>query len=540
MTDDRAQARSVSMTALLVLSVWFVGLAFLALSPPWEGFDETAHWSYLQQLSDTGSAPRYGLDRLSRDVDAYPGPMRYGEAPPFEATGRATYRSYRAAGSPANLGGPGRYAPGHTLNWQAQHPPLYYALVVPMLRATSRMGWVDHFLGLRLFSFAMAFVGYVLGVWANVRWAKAVKSPLYLWVGPVSAAWPFLFPQFFPEFARLGNDSLCLLLIGAAWFVLLQLLRSGASWMWAATLGVLLGAGLLTKAFFVPLGAGFVALLLARWVYIRRVASLVDLVVTCALAAALGDWWYVQKQVQTGSLVGADEFIRLNQAGGMARVAAQFSLLEFGRGLAAIPATFAWAGTWSLARLPEICLIAPLGLLGVTLFDYARTVTGRIGEAYSGVGAQLVVWAPLVLAAPMTAGLIYHNLAWMAGAAAMTPGWYFHILAGPLGLAVAIGWRRPILLSALCGATVVYTCAAWAFQLSMFSGCAAKLGLDKHYSLHGAGCFLDAHALSAITHPFMGAVCLMAGSGLGLAAALIGLLHLRDRTAQDDLGLAPL
>ena len=28
---------------LLVIAVWFVGLAFIAVTPPFEGFDETAH-----------------------------------------------------------------------------------------------------------------------------------------------------------------------------------------------------------------------------------------------------------------------------------------------------------------------------------------------------------------------------------------------------------------------------------------------------------------------------------------------------------------
>lgn len=539
MIDDKVRARSGLMTALLVASVWFIGLAFLAWLPPWEGFDETAHWSYIQQLADTGAAPRYGLDRLSADVDAYPGPMKYGEAPPFEATGRETYRSYRTHGSSVSLGGPTHYAPGRTLNWQAQHPALYYALMAPIYRATSGLGWVNHFLALRLASFSLAFAGYVLGVGASVRWAQRATSPAIHWAGPVIAAWPFLFPQFFPEFARLGNDSLCLLIVGAAWSVLLRILQPGSSRVWAAALGVLLGAGLLTKAFFVPLGAGVGLLLLVRWFCERRAAQLSDLLVTCGMAAAIGGWWYLQKYLQTGSWTGSDEFIRLNQAGGLASAAAHFSVAELGRGLAAIPATFVWAGTWSLARLPELLLIAPIGLLGVTLFEYGRSLLAQNLDPDPGLEARLVLWAPLALAGPMAAGLVYHIAAWMAGTAAVTPGWYFHILAAPLGLAVAMGWRRPLLLSTLTGATIVYTIAAWAFQLSMFSGCAAKLGQDKHYSLRGAGCFLDAHALSAITHPAMGAACFAVGVGLGLVAAAFGVQQLRGGAPHDQPGLTP-
>ena len=38
------------VTALLLLATALVGLAHIAFLPPWEGFDETAHWSYIQEL----------------------------------------------------------------------------------------------------------------------------------------------------------------------------------------------------------------------------------------------------------------------------------------------------------------------------------------------------------------------------------------------------------------------------------------------------------------------------------------------------------
>ena len=73
-------------------------MAHIAFLPPFEGYDETAHWSYVQELSDLGHGPRYNVDRLSGDLAAYSGPMIYGQAPPFEKTGRATYRSFRLGG----------------------------------------------------------------------------------------------------------------------------------------------------------------------------------------------------------------------------------------------------------------------------------------------------------------------------------------------------------------------------------------------------------------------------------------------------------
>eukprot|EP01039_Chlorochromonas_danica_P017156 gene17156-20397_t len=188
---------------LLVVAVWFIGLAFIAATPPFEGFDETAHWSYIQQIADIGHGPAPSVDRLSRDVDAYPGPMRYGEVPPFEQTGRRTYRSFHPG---HGLGGPTTFAQGRDLNWQSQHPPLYYILSAPVYRAARGLGWVDHVFALRLFAFILAFGGYVIGVLAVDQYARRADPELGPWTAVIVAAWPFLFPQFFPEFARLGND----------------------------------------------------------------------------------------------------------------------------------------------------------------------------------------------------------------------------------------------------------------------------------------------------------------------------------------------
>src|SRR5450756_2384219 len=46
------------------------GLGFCALFPPFDGFDETAHYSYIQQIAQTGTWPRLN-DPVTADVDDY-------------------------------------------------------------------------------------------------------------------------------------------------------------------------------------------------------------------------------------------------------------------------------------------------------------------------------------------------------------------------------------------------------------------------------------------------------------------------------------
>jgi hypothetical protein len=44
----------------LLAGALLIGLAQILVLPPWEGFDETAHYSYVQQLAETGRWPRFG------------------------------------------------------------------------------------------------------------------------------------------------------------------------------------------------------------------------------------------------------------------------------------------------------------------------------------------------------------------------------------------------------------------------------------------------------------------------------------------------
>lgn len=92
MSTEPAIPPALRRTTLLLLSASLaLGIAHISFLPPWEGFDETAHHSYLQQLVDSGRIPRRGGSFLSRDVEHYAqrGPLPYDTRPI-----RFTYRTF--------------------------------------------------------------------------------------------------------------------------------------------------------------------------------------------------------------------------------------------------------------------------------------------------------------------------------------------------------------------------------------------------------------------------------------------------------------
>ena len=445
-------------TWLLLLAVFFAGIAQIAVLPPFEGYDEIAHFSSIQQIADTGRIPLYGRDRLSADIAAYPGPMAAAEGQPYRDAARVDI----------SAAGPTHFAPGRSYNWEAQHPPLYYLLMSLPYRAFASFSWRWHMFALRSASWAVAFAGFA--------WGAVLAQRLLLRHGVTDARlllpalWPFLFPEFFPEFARLTNDSLCILLVACAWWLALGWLQRGDSWVRAVALGVTLGAGLLTKAFFLPITVGVGALLAVaaargsrRW----PVAALAPV-----LAILIGGAWYLAKLRMTGSFTGSADLIELQAHGGLLHgLRAHFSAWQYLRGIGGIVAGFCWAGTWSFvqpSRLYWVPMMA-LAVLPPALYVWrARRWT-------------LAALTPVFFVAPVLAGLLYHQLAMVAetGAGNGTPGWYLHMFAGPLACVLVLGWAgRGVMLPLLAYAGAFFV-AVNAMQLAFFSGCLPRTGLGK-------------------------------------------------------------
>src|SRR4051794_19707415 len=62
--------RSARAMLLLLLGSLLTGLGFVALLPPFEGFDETGHYSAIAQFAETGRAAKPG-DKMAKAVDDY-------------------------------------------------------------------------------------------------------------------------------------------------------------------------------------------------------------------------------------------------------------------------------------------------------------------------------------------------------------------------------------------------------------------------------------------------------------------------------------
>ncbi|MDO8263096.1 MAG: hypothetical protein Q7T21_07705 [Gallionella sp.] len=489
---------------LYFASLFSMGLFNLATTPIFEGFDESWHYSAIRQIAYLGKITMRDDSYLDQMVFDYRGPLPYESgSPPFErgptygqfvrdrALGDSYIARYRDAVPPGKF-----ELSAETNNLYRQHPALYFAILAPVLKLAEGASLVTQVFVLRLVSYLMALSGVALGLLAVFgRQGSAPagqRFPLLLGF----LAYPFVAPMFFPEFARIGTDSLCLLLVGLLAYLMSRWPASGGRIRWSLSIGVVIGIGLLTKAFFVPIAAAVFMYILTPLV-VRRSAEpmpanpLPTLAAIFLPAAAIGGGWYVYSYLVHGTLSGSNMGIWLAQRGGLlANLGSTFSLAVFLRGISATAVTYIWGGTQSLAHLPY-ALYGPMLVAAACLFA-AYCVRLR------SIPLRDPLWLTMWLIIFFTAGIFWHAASNMVvGGNGNTPGWYFHILLPFLAPAIGVGLHAllgrsrsgPVVFGFALYAAVFIVVASW-FQLALFSGCAVK-GDDKHYLFQSKYLCLD-------------------------------------------------
>lgn len=310
----------------------------------------------------------------------------------------------------------------------------------------------------------------------------------------------------------------------------MRAVRVGLTTRRALAIGVLLGAGTLTKLPFVALAAGLTAFWLVRAATTGGARAMGGiggrLTLTLGLTAAIAGWWYVRARHPYVVALWPGEIAALREAGGLpGGLARNFTAHAWLRGQAALVATVAWSGTWSLARPPHV-LLAPLALTVVL-----AAVGYLAGLRRFGPGE--LAWAPLWMAALLVGGFEYHALVRIALTGnAITPGYYLHILLAPLGAALGLAlehassrtsWRTVTLI--LGGYALVFALAvSWA-QVLMFSGHLFKAGANRSYQAGSPWpALLDAPEvlgrMNALAFPAAGAAAFIAGAVLVAGGAV--------------------
>jgi hypothetical protein len=414
-------------------------LFYSAMLPLWEGYDEWAHFAVIRQMAVHGQllVPRQAP--ISRDIEAsfqltaVPWEMR--SLPPPSLTqdgfwalsGEERKRRERAVRAmPAAWGredGSGAFPA-----YEALQPPLYYWMMAPVLLACRGLGaglaaqmLALRFLGSLLASLVVPLVFFLARqVWSEDRVALGCAA--------VAAAMPGLAL----DVARVGNDCLAVVLFTLLTCLAVNMARQGVTRKLAARTGVVLGLGLLTKAYFLTAIPAIFVVLIYDWWRARgaRWAVAVRALLLASTGLLLAGWWYLRNLSATGTLSGLSESAMLR---GVAprEMLRQAARLDWAKAIDAILFSHLYFGGWSSLTVRSwmyhifyaAILLAAVGLLRSPRRPALRTL--------------------LLVYGAFWAGQLYNvTLLYMSKGLAGSMGWYMYAVVGAEVTLTVAGLRR--------------------------------------------------------------------------------------------------
>jgi hypothetical protein len=425
---------------VFILFLFFFGIFNIYQLPIYEGFDEEAHFS---RIRDIGLNGKSSLDSLYIDkfVTHYPGPKYFSTGqPPFDKnlTYNKFFKNNEAISNYSifiKKTPPSEFNPSDEINWINQHPRFYYELTGKVYSLSKNFSFFNQVMLQRFLSVLMVcFSIFLIFLYIhkdNTFLNNQNKKQIILGF----IVFPFLFPTFFVEFFRITNDSLVLFLFSILIFINLFYFQNiRGKLFYSVLIGVVLGYGLLTKAFFVPI---FIIYLVCRLlIYFLKLTfkhDLMYLLITFGVALFISYDWVYDKYLNIFLLSGGVEGQELIDSNLSIHELFfyNFDFFSMIRGFIVPLASFSWSGTFSLVRIDFIIQFLYACLLMLVIFISLRSFfiflknKTLLNITLSDVGIVFIVFTIL----SFIFGIFLHVfMSMMSGRIPTTPGWYIHTI----------------------------------------------------------------------------------------------------------------
>jgi len=347
------QTNRKSLQAIALVWVFFIvrGLHSIMILPLWGGFDEWLHYSYVAYLSETGKLPVQNVPSVPQEVyesiqltpaDSYTwGQPSFAQFWTLTKEERATriLKLEKILCQPET-----QYK---ISSWQAQHPPLFYGILVPIykiLHGTSLVGCVRI---LRIVSILIAS----LALWPAYRLMRLFLDSQESLFGLLLIA---AYPATFILLGHLTNDCLAFPIVTALIFLTLHQWQKGITLKTSVLSGLLLGLGLMTKLYCLTL----LPLLMADYLYwFLRLkegkAALLKYVFFFGLTALLvSGWWFRHNLLSYGTWNPTVHTVETNRLS-LAEKFKAIPRVDWKSFIISNVIGILWAGNWSFVPFPS-------------------------------------------------------------------------------------------------------------------------------------------------------------------------------------------
>ena len=424
----------------------------------WEGYDEPFHFSFIQYVTAHSALPKPSTP-VSREVEAslHMVPLSWEQrlhAMPPPIFTEDEYWQMRASqreqlqqqlrAVPSSWGSQSGAAPAM---YEAQQAPLYYVLMSGVLRQGMEWSLPARVLLVRLASVLCASLLVPFAFMAASRFFASRGVAM----GTVAIV--VSMPELMINIARASNESLALPVYAALTLLLLRASEAYRSKL-VLSAGLVLGIGLLTKAYFLVAVPAF--LLIAAFSAWRDRPARPHILMSAAaglfLALLISMPWYWRNHALTGTWSGEENNVAAMQHGALPVFRAAGNVHWIG-GITSVLVSHVWFGAWSFLKLPKpVYLIFAFGMA----LALAGMVKGLVADRFRSPALFVL----LALYGCFWLGLFYDMLlVYIATGVSASNGWYMYAVIVPEILLVVYGlysivpqrWSRAI-VPAICTA----------------------------------------------------------------------------------------
>ncbi len=402
--------------------VWLLfmvkGCEMNALLPLWGGFDEWLHYSYTAYLSREWKVPDSSVLTVPEEVYKSLAFSPAGGSVGFPyydlwQKDESRLKKYMELSQLKNSAD----SPFVAANWQSQHPPFYYALLVPVYKFICDWSLLRSVQALRVFSLLLASFA-LLPLYRLFRTCfslKATCAGLLLFV---------YFPSTYILLGHLTNDSLAFpILSGIIYFVVEQArcgIKPGTSFL----LGLFIGLGLLTKLYVMIVFPSLLIVWTLRMVRDREFLgkNLLGVLIASGVMLVIGLPWFLHNIRVCGHWNPTVHSVVTKNLGLVGKLKF-LPLVDWKSFVYSMTIGAFWSGNWSFITFPAPvykCVLLGVGLWSVfylySLKLMEKTVRNQNLILISFVGSFLLA-------------LANHQLEIRAaGNFDSTGGWYWTVL----------------------------------------------------------------------------------------------------------------
>jgi hypothetical protein len=436
------------------LATWILCIAhgFLVIvsMPIWEGWDEAYHYSFIQELVEHATLPVAGKTVISSEIAtsfkytplSLANNLNTGSSfTTFEEYWKLTPDERRLREHKLRTISPAERktsadAPYNFLSYEALHPPLFYFIAGGVYALSSQWDLPTRVFFLRLFCLLLGSTTIVLSfsitryVWSDRR--HLVVVPLLL----------AILPLFYSTVAPISNDSLGVPLFSALVLLVLRYFNGPPRTRDAVAVGIALGLGLLTKAYFLTALPAITAIFLIAYLRNRRDKRLFSHFVVIALVSfVIAGWWYLRNYSLYHNWSGMQEITLtanlsfIDRLSAVTRVPWAFSVMSMLK-------EHIWLGNTSTHALSRAVyrvgyLLIFLSIIGFVKTQWIRRRVRQPAPPDNNLVTLLIFYSFFLL------GVLYHTLVnfILVGVPSGTGGWYLYAVIVPEVILLIYGFE---------------------------------------------------------------------------------------------------